>query len=95
MNPIDIPTIERAARAMRAQEIQRLQGLFAERLSLYAVLLGNSLLTLVVTLGEFIRPLLSWNPQAPSRQGGPKLIVRLNRVARSLFSWNPQHKRSC
>jgi len=95
MNPIDIPTIERTARAMRAQEIQRLQGLFAERLSLYAVLLGNSLLTLVVTLGEFIRPLLSWNPQAPSHQGEAKLIVRLNRAARSLFSWNPQRKRSC
>jgi len=95
MNSIDIPAIERAARAMRAQEVQRLQGLFAERLSLYAVLLGNSLLSLLVTLGEVIRPLLSWNPQEPSQRSGPKLSVRLNRAARSLFSWNPQGKRSC
>lgn len=95
MNPIDIPTIERAARAMRAQEIQRLRGLFAERLSLLAILLGNSLLALLVALVELVRPLLSWNPQAPSPRSGPTLLARLNRAARSLFAWNPQRKRSC
>jgi len=63
MERIDIQAIERQARAMRSAEIQRLQGLFAERASLYAVLMGHSLLNGVVAVGELIRPLLTWNPQ--------------------------------
>lgn len=63
MERIDIQAIERQARAMRSAEIQRLQGLFAERVSLYAVLMGHSLLNGLVALGEIVRPLLSWNPQ--------------------------------
>lgn len=94
MNMIDIPQIEREARALRAKEIQRLQNLFAERLSLYTVLLGNSLLSLLVTAGELVRPLLTWNPQATSLPNGSALLARLNRGARALFSWNPQNKRS-
>lgn len=95
MEQIDIPRIEREARALRAQEVQRLQNLFAERLSLYAVLLGNSLLGFLTAAGEMVRPLLSWNPQAPAQQTGTSLVARLNRAARALFAWNPQRKRSC
>lgn len=95
MNPIDIPTIERHARALRAQEIQRLQGLFGERMRLYALLLGHSLLSLLSTVGEIFRPVFSWNPQADAVQTSPALIVRLNRAARALFAWNPQGRRSC
>lgn len=94
MNPIDIPTIERHARALRAQEIQRLQGLFGERMRLYALLLGHSLLSLLSTVGEIFRPVFSWNPQADAVQTSPSLIVRLNRAARALFAWNPQGRRS-
>lgn len=63
MNPIDIPTIERHARQLRAQEIQRLQGLFGQRLALYASLLGGSLRALLKTAAQTLRPLFSWNPQ--------------------------------
>lgn len=95
MNPIDIPTIERQARALRAQEIQRLQGLFAERLSLYAVLLGNSILELFSTVAERLRPAFSWNPQELSGKITPAIGVRLNRLARRLFAWNPRAGRHC
>lgn len=95
MTPIDIPTIERQARALRAQEIQRLQGLFAERLSLYVVLLGNSLLSLLEVVAETLRPLFSWNPQAQPAKRGHAVLSRLNRAARALFSWNPQAGRHC
>lgn len=90
MQPIDIPTIERHARQLRAQEIQRLEGLFAERARLYAVLLGHSLLSLL----EAVRPLFSWNPQAVEQTGSPSLATRVNRGARALFAWNPQRRHS-
>lgn len=95
MNPIDIPAIERHARQLRAQEIQRLQGLFAERFSLYAVLLGHSLLSLLQSIGELLRPAFSWNPQEQAERSSPALSVRLNRAARALFAWNPRSRRSC
>lgn len=68
MERIDIQAIEREARAMRAAEIQRLQGLFAERVSLYAALMGHSLLNGLVALGEIVRPLLTWNPQDKNKR---------------------------
>lgn len=95
MTPIDIPTIERQARALRAQEIQRLQGLFGERLRLYALLLGNSLLSLLEAAAETLRPLFSWNPQTPPAKSGHAVLARLNRGVRALFSWNPQAGRHC
>lgn len=94
-NSIDIAAIERHARALRAQEIQRLHGLFAERLSLYAVLLGHSLLGALGALADGLRPAFSWNPQAFSARLRPALGVRLNRLARRLFAWNPRVGRSC
>lgn len=95
MTPIDIPTIERQARALRAQEIQRLQGLFAERLSLYVVLLGTSLLSVLEALANALRPVFSWNPQEVSAKPGRSVLAKLNRGARALFSWNPQSRRHC
>ncbi|HXE39179.1 MAG TPA: hypothetical protein VN639_11955 [Azonexus sp.] len=95
MAPIDIPAIERQARALRAREIQRLQGLFAERLSLYVVLLGTSLLAGLEVLSEALRPAFSWNPQDVSAKPGHSVLARLNRGARALFSWNPQAGRHC
>lgn len=63
MEHIDIAAIERRARQLRAEEMQRLQGLFAERARLYGLLLGHSLLSLLEAVGEKLRPLFSWNPQ--------------------------------
>lgn len=63
MAPIDIAAIERQARALRAEEMQRLQGIFAERLGLYAHLLGRSLLSLSQIISKILRPAFSWNPQ--------------------------------
>ena len=40
MYPIDIPAIERQARELRAAEIQRMNGLFAERTRLLTRLAG-------------------------------------------------------
>lgn len=90
MRIIDIQRIEREARALRAQEIQRLQGLFAERLSLYTVLMGHSLLALATSIGEIIRPAFSWNPQADAQRPRIALSKRLNRRLRALFAWNPR-----
>lgn len=98
MYPIDIAAIERQARALRAAEIQRINGLFAERAALLARLAAGSALAGLLALSEILLPLFAWNPQQPSGQrvnrGGP-LLTRLNRTARSLFAWNPQRRRSC
>lgn len=96
MDSIDIAAIERHARQLRAQEIQRLQGLFAERVRLYGLLLGHSLLSLAETVGEALRPLFSWNPQDKKElSAGRPLFMRLNEGARALFSWNPRKEHSC
>lgn len=63
MTYIDIAAIERHARELRAQEMQRLQGIFAERLRLCALLLGHSLLSLLTGISKMLRPVFSWNPQ--------------------------------
>ena len=63
MLPIDIAAIERHARELRAQEMRRQQGIFAEHLLLYGRLLGHSLLSLAQTVGKILRPAFSWNPQ--------------------------------
>ena len=96
MKPIDIAAIERRARQLRAEEMQRLQGLFAERSCLYFLLLGNSLLSLLEPVGKLLQPAFSWNPQ--DRRAGavrPALRTRLNRGVRRLFAWNPQGRSSC
>jgi hypothetical protein len=64
--PIDIIAIEQRARQLRAEEMQRLQGLVAERIRLLAVLAGGTLLSLMEMVGEILRPLFSWNPQRRS-----------------------------
>ena len=44
MRPIDIPAIEEQARNLRAAEIHRINGLFAERAELLAKLTADSTL---------------------------------------------------
>lgn len=95
MTPIDIPAIERQARALRAAEIRRLHGLFAERSALLLKLAADSSLAGARALGETLRPLFAWNPQASAAPLSVEpVLVRMNDVARSLFSWNPQARRS-
>jgi hypothetical protein len=63
MTRIDIPTIERQARELRAAEIRRIKGLFAERSALLLKLATDSALAGARTLSDTLRPLFAWNPQ--------------------------------
>lgn len=98
MQPIDIIEIERYARQLRAQEMQRCSGLVASRVALWVKLLAHALLAGLLGLATLVRPLFSWNPQpvdttanvsAAGRLLG-KHMNRLNHFAQKLFSWNPQ-----
>ena len=66
MFPIDIPAIERQARELRAAEIQRMNGLFAERTRLLTRLAATTAAAGAHAISEMLRPLFSWNPQASS-----------------------------
>lgn len=96
MHPIDIPAIERQARELRAAEIRRMNGLFAERTQLFTRLAAKSAVAGVHAISEMLRPLFSWNPQessAPLSANLAPVVGRLNDAARALFSWNPQDRR--
>ena len=100
MSPLNIAAIEQEARQLRAEEMQRIQGLVSARLRLYGRLLGATALSGLTAISESLRPLFSWNPQErasgrTARSQGPALLTRLNRLARRLFAWNPQAGRSC
>ena len=100
MPPLNIPAIEQEARKLRAEEMQRIQGLVLARLRLAARLLGATALSGLVAASEILRPLFSWNPQeraAVTEAGSqsPALLTRLSRLGRGLFAWDPQARRSC
>ena len=63
MSPIDLTKIEQEARQLRAEELQRIEGLIATRLDLYGRLLAATALAALTAAGESLRPLFSWNPQ--------------------------------
>ena len=89
METFDTNEIIRQAKEMRAEEMRRIEGLVSARLALYARLLAGSL----ADVGEFLRPLFSWNPQDAKparRRSGPSLLTRASLSLRTLFSWNPQ-----
>ncbi len=93
MNRLDTAEIIREAKAMRAAEMQRVQGLMAKRLGLYFRLLAGS----AADAGNALQPLFSWNPQdarAQRQTNGHALLTRASLALRSLFSWNPQAHRS-
>lgn len=94
MERIDIIEIERRARALRAQEMQRLTGLFGERLRAYVALLLASVWLLVLATGRVLQPLFAWNPQQrPGRATARRWAARANHALRSLFAWNPHPTR--
>ena len=96
MRPIDIAAIEQQARALRAAEIQRIQGLFARA--------GRC-------ARQSDRRQHHRRRRQSSAKCSPPLFVesagndanrvrklatglgRLNDAARALFSWNPQDRR--
>lgn len=97
MSPIDIAAIERRARQLRAEEMRRIEGLFAERMVLLGRLLAATALSAALTVAQMLRPMFSWNPQAAPAPAEPvvtrphvALRTRLNRAARRLFAWNPE-----
>lgn len=99
MPPINIAAIEQDARRLRAEELQRIEGIFSERFALYGRLLAATALSGVIALSELLRPLFAWNPRAESYPTlvairGPALLLRANTLARGMFSWNPRAKRS-
>ena len=59
MFPIDIPAIERQARELRAAEIQRMNGLFAERTRLLTRLAATTAAAGAHAISEMLRPLFS------------------------------------
>lgn len=64
MFPIDIPAIEQQARQMRAEEMQRIEGLISARLRVYGGLLAGTLMSALAAIGRSLRSQFSWNPQA-------------------------------
>lgn len=64
MLPIDIVAIEQRARRMRAEEIQRMEGLVWARLTLLVGLLAGSIGSGVKYAVSALRPLLSLYPRA-------------------------------
>ena len=97
MRPIDIPATEQTTRELRAAEIHRISGLFAERVELVAKLAAASTVAGAHAASEMLRPLFSWNPQDHAASSAPSIaphLERLNDAARALFSWNPQDRRS-
>lgn len=64
MSPIDITAIERQARQLRSEEMQRIQGIMATRLHLYGQLLVATAQSGLAAIGSALRHLFSWNPQA-------------------------------
>lgn len=95
MAPIDIPAIEEQARKLRAAEIQRINGLFAERARLVAALAAESFGAVAKVMSDTIRPLFSWTPQPsikPLSVSAAPAVKRVNHAMRALFSWNPQNR---
>lgn len=63
MDHLDYALVVEQARQLRAQELQRYQGLFGQRLRLCGRLLAETLLAVLGWLSEGLRPLFSWNPK--------------------------------
>jgi hypothetical protein len=96
MYPLNITSIEREARKLRSEELQRIQGVMWARMGVYFRLLAASGKAALNVISKSVRPLFSWNPQdaAPShRADGPSLFTRASLTLRTLFSWNPQAHR--
>lgn len=64
MAPLDIIAIERQARQLRAEEIQRINGLVSARLQVYRRLLAAKLVAGLASVGKTLHSLFSSHPQA-------------------------------
>lgn len=97
MSPYDIAAIERHARQLRAEEIRRINGLFADYLCVVGRVLAAIVSGVGIALAEAIRLFFSWSPQdEPARTSAtPQLALaaraaRAKHAVRRLFSWNPE-----
>jgi len=68
MNPVSFNAIDRQARRLRAEEIWRLEGLLALRLGVIGRQLGAAVASVLLAIGEGLRPLFSWNPREKARR---------------------------
>jgi hypothetical protein len=89
MEPLDIVAIERRARALRAAEIRRVEGLIAERMRVWGRLLAQSALDGLLLAAKALQPLFSWNPQAV-RPAKPARAARPASSGHHLLDWNPE-----
>ncbi|HEX8988595.1 MAG TPA: hypothetical protein VF816_11600 [Rhodocyclaceae bacterium] len=64
MRSIDIISIERQARQLRAEDLRRRQPVLGPRLGLCLRLAGGTVGAMGAALEAIVRPLFSWNPQA-------------------------------
>lgn len=74
MDMIDIAAIERRARQLRAEEIRRIEGLFAAQMRVLGYLLATIVFAGVLAVAGVLR--------AP--------LARLSRSLRALVPWNPE-----
>lgn len=88
MSPYDIAAIERRARQLRAEEIRRINGLFAERMCVMGRLAAATVFGGILALAEALRPLFSWNPQ--ERVERAPATRQAAQAERRLFAWNPE-----
>jgi hypothetical protein len=89
MSHIDIVAIERHARQLRAAEIRRIEGLFAEHLRVLARASAAGVVVGALAAMEVLRSLFSRNPQAlPPQTAGQQVPAK--RTTHSVFTWNPE-----
>ncbi len=65
MTHIDSVAIEQHARRLRAQEMQRVQGLMSKQMKLYGHLLAATVLQAMIAVSDGLFKLFSWNPHPP------------------------------
>lgn len=63
MDELNTAAIIQEARRLRAEEMQRVQGVIGARMRVIAGLAGESLMSGLKGIAELIRHLFSWNPR--------------------------------
>lgn len=64
MLPLNLTALDKEARELRTAELQRLQGIFFAKVSTYGHRLAAAAQSGLTALGNGLRHLFSWNPQA-------------------------------
>ncbi len=64
MPTLNFGAIEKEARQLRSAELQRIQDALFAKVSTYGHLLGSAAHSALTAIGNSLRHLFSWNPQA-------------------------------